>query len=90
MLPYEIAFIDDDNAMQGSAIDIIFNVLLGIDIILNFFSAYLDNEENVVKNRRVNLNLNIYFVSVFLKTNPTITEKERKRILILIKKNKRV
>lgn len=54
MLPYEIAFIDDDNAMKESALDIIFNILLGIDIVLNFFSAYLDNEENVVKNRRVN------------------------------------
>jgi hypothetical protein len=54
MLPYEIAFVDDDNVMDESALDIIFNVLLGVDIILNFFSAYLDNEENVVKNRRVN------------------------------------
>lgn len=53
MLPYEIAFLDDDNAMKESPLDIVFNVLLGIDIILNFFSAYLDNEENVVKNRRV-------------------------------------
>jgi len=54
MLPYEIAFSDDDIQIKESAIDVVFNVLLFIDIILNFFSAYLDNEENVVKNRRVN------------------------------------
>ncbi len=53
MLPFEIAFKDDDLTPQDSSLDIIFNVLLGLDIILNFFSAYLDNEENVVKNRRV-------------------------------------
>ena len=55
MLPYEIAFIDDDQSMKGSPLDIVFNVLLGIDIILNFFAAYLDNEENVVKNRKVEI-----------------------------------
>lgn len=53
MLPYEIAFVDDETVVQDSLLDIIFNILLAIDIILNFFSAYLDNEENVVKNRKV-------------------------------------
>lgn len=53
MLPYEIAFVDSDDSMKETPMDIAFNVLLAIDIILNFFSAYLDNEENVVKNRRV-------------------------------------
>jgi hypothetical protein len=53
MLPYEIAFLDDDMEMKESLLNIIFNVVLTIDIVLNFFSAYLDNEENVIKNRKV-------------------------------------
>ena len=61
MLPYEIAFNDDDTEMKASALDIIFNVLLGLDIFLNFFSAYLDNEENVVKNRRVKFFFSQFF-----------------------------
>lgn len=61
MLPYQIAFIDDDINMEESFLDIVFNVCLGIDIILNFFSAYLDNEENVVKNRKVNFLSYIFF-----------------------------
>jgi hypothetical protein len=32
--------------------DAIFNVLLCTDMILCFFSAYTDNEDNVVKNRK--------------------------------------
>lgn len=55
MLPYQIAFIDDDSDSKYVIIDNISNVFLWIDLILNFFSAYLDNEENVVKNRRVKI-----------------------------------
>lgn len=55
MLPYQIAFIDDDSDTKYVIIDNISNVFLWIDLILNFFSAYLDNEENVVKNRRVKI-----------------------------------
>jgi len=66
MLPYQIAFLDDDESFKETPIDIVFNVLLAIDIVLNFFSAYLDNEENVVKNRRVTYNIDkLYFLKVF-------------------------
>lgn len=50
VLPYKIAFVDEE---EGQAIDISFDILLAIDIILNFFSAYIDSEDNVIKNRKV-------------------------------------
>jgi CRP-like cAMP-binding protein len=49
--PYKIAFIDT-NSSKEDFVDIIVDVLLGIDMILNFFSAYYDSEENLVKTRR--------------------------------------
>jgi hypothetical protein len=57
LLPYHIAFDDDELIEDLDITELIFNILLAIDIILSFFSAYLDNEENVVKNRRVKFKL---------------------------------
>ncbi len=51
VLPYRIAFVEDDSgAMTG--LDIAFDLIFTIDILLSFFSAYVDNEDNVVKNRK--------------------------------------
>lgn len=51
VLPYRIAFVDvDDDIMLY--LDITFDVLFTIDIFLSFFAAYVDNEDNVVKNRK--------------------------------------
>jgi hypothetical protein len=48
--PYKIAFIDyDDFAYFDMAIDI----FMFFDIAVSFLSAYLDNEDNIVKNRKV-------------------------------------
>ena len=48
-LPYNIAFLEN---FGFSWIDITIIVILAIDIILTFFSAYTDSEENLVKNHR--------------------------------------
>jgi hypothetical protein len=49
--PYKIAFIDGSDSLE--ILDIIFDVLFSIDVIINFFAAYVDNEDNVIKNRNV-------------------------------------
>ena len=49
--PYKLAFIDS-NSNREDVVDIIVDVLLGIDLVLNFFSAYYDSEENLVKSRK--------------------------------------
>ena len=49
LLPYKIAFTDDDSA---SPLDTFFDIVLFIDMILSFFSAYIDNEENIIKNHK--------------------------------------
>ena len=51
VLPYRISFVEvDSNLMVG--LDICFDSLFTIDIFLSFFSAYVDNEDNVIKNRK--------------------------------------
>ena len=47
--PYDIAFSDTNKV---SWFEILIDILLGIDIVLTFFSAYTDDEENLVKNHR--------------------------------------
>ena len=47
--PYEIAFSDTSKV---SWFEILIDILLAIDIVLTFFSAYTDDEENLVKNHR--------------------------------------
>lgn len=51
VLPYRIAFIDIDST-EMLILDFIFDSLFTLDIFLSFFSAYVDNEDNVVKNRK--------------------------------------
>jgi hypothetical protein len=50
--PFTIAFFDDDPAWS-TTMDNILYFLYGIDIILTFFSAYSDNEENIIKSKKV-------------------------------------
>ena len=47
--PYEIAFSDSSKV---SWFEILIDIFLGIDIVLTFFSAYTDDEENLVKNHK--------------------------------------
>lgn len=54
MLPYNIAFDDDTEILEDLDIqELVFNSLLTLDIIICFFSAYVDQDENIVKNRKV-------------------------------------
>jgi hypothetical protein len=56
VLPYRIAFVDEDG--EGRiVIDIILDSIFAIDVIVNFFPAYMDHEDNIIKNRKVH---NIY------------------------------
>jgi hypothetical protein len=47
--PYNIAFVEVDNV----SLDIASDCILFVDVIINFFSAYVDSEDNVIKNRKV-------------------------------------
>ena len=47
--PYEIAFSDNNHT---SWFEILIDIFLAIDIVLTFFSAYTDEEENLVKNHK--------------------------------------
>ena len=47
--PYEIAFSDSN---KSSWFEILIDVFLALDIVLTFFSAYTDDEENLVKNHQ--------------------------------------
>ena len=47
--PYEIAFSDSN---KSNWFEILIDIFLAIDIVLTFFSAYTDEEENLVKNHK--------------------------------------
>ena len=47
--PYEIAFLDNTNI---SWFDILIDIVLAIDVVLNFFTAYTDSEENLIRNHK--------------------------------------
>ena len=47
--PYEIAFSDRN---KSSWFEILIDIFLAMDIVLTFFSAYTDEEENLVKNHK--------------------------------------
>ena len=47
--PYDIAFSNSNNV---NVFEIFIDIFMGIDIILTFFSAYTDDEENLVKNQK--------------------------------------
>ena len=49
MTPYEIAFIDKT---KDSWSDFLLDAFLWLDIVITFFSAYTDSEENLVKNHK--------------------------------------
>ena len=50
IIPYKIAFIDEPTLEE---IDIASDICLAIDITINFFSAYVDSEDNLIKDRKV-------------------------------------
>lgn len=71
VLPYKIAFSDEDSEAD-IVIDTIITILLSIDIVLNFFSAYVDNDDNVIKNRKkiIKTYLKTWFIIDFVSILP--------------------
>ena len=61
VLPYRISFVDQDSDFNIN-LDIVMDCIFGCDIVFNFFSAYVDNEDNVIKNRKVFIAFFYYFV----------------------------
>ena len=51
VLPYRVSFTDEDSKFN-KVLDILFDSIFGFDLLLNFFSAYIDNEDNIIKNRQ--------------------------------------
>ena len=51
ILPYKMAFYDNETT-SDEVIDWICTVVLLCDLILSFFTAYIDNDDNVIKNRK--------------------------------------
>ena len=49
--PYQFAFINKENRTD-KMIEIFFEIIFTIDIILNFFSAFIDKEDNIIKNHK--------------------------------------
>ena len=49
--PYQFAFINKENKTD-KIIEILFEIIFTIDIILNFFSAFIDKEDNIIKNHK--------------------------------------
>jgi hypothetical protein len=61
--PYRIAFVDSDEILY-TIIDFTIDFSFFIDMILNFFSAYIDNEDNIITKRHkiINHYLSTWFV----------------------------
>lgn len=53
--PYRIAFVEDDDSIW-QIFDWIITGGFGLDVLINFFSAYADENENLITNHWVSLN----------------------------------
>ncbi len=51
-IPYTVAFLENAPAWVDN-LDISFNLIWAIDLVLNFFFAYEDNNEELVYNKKV-------------------------------------
>lgn len=52
LTPVYVSFIDDNN-MAFYYINLVFDVGFGIDVLINFMSAYYDDEQNLVRDFRL-------------------------------------
>ena len=60
ILPYRVAFLDDNEDWGPFDIaEMVFNGVFFMDIILNFFTAYYDPNENLVLDKKV---INLIFI----------------------------
>ena len=58
-MPIRVTFIADDDAGIWVALDWTFDAIFMCDIIVTFFSAYFDDEDNIVIKRKVRFHLRI-------------------------------
>lgn len=74
VVPYTIAFVEvgDPFEEEDRIIGIMIDVIFSIDIFLNFLTAYFDNEENLIVNKKkIAINyLTGWFLLDFLSTLP--------------------
>lgn len=49
--PYRIAFVDVDT-LEWTVIETLIDCIFGVDLLLNFFFAYYDNQDDVVDGRK--------------------------------------
>jgi len=52
LIPYRIAFVNEDE-FEWLIFDYVVDGLFMFDILVNFFSAYYDEEENIIVDRKV-------------------------------------
>ena len=67
VLPYRVSFTDEDSKFNV-ILDYLFDAIFAVDMIINFFSAYIDNEDNIIKNRQkiiVNYFKTWFFIDFF-------------------------
>lgn len=51
--PYKIAFSNDDDNISINYLDLIVDLIFMVDVILNFFTPYYNNENNLVGNHKM-------------------------------------
>lgn len=70
-VPYQVAFVDEDTFMM-TAFNSLVDVLFGVDIIINFLSAYESNNQTVTNLPDIARNyVKGWFVLDFIATIPT-------------------
>lgn len=52
VLPYRISFLNDEDKTFWDVFDIVFDTLFWFDLVINFVSAYYDEEGKLVRTRR--------------------------------------
>lgn len=52
LTPFKVCFIDFDGYGFWFAVDVVFDILFFFDLIINFFSAYLDAENKIVDDHK--------------------------------------
>lgn len=68
--PFTISFFDDDPEWVV-AMDYFLYIVYALDIILTFISAYTDNEENIIKSKKVKIEKLI----ILLENSPKLSQR---------------
>ena len=52
-MPYKFSFINDSDFPTWDYFELVIDIIFFFDIILNFFTAYFDLDENLVTSKKV-------------------------------------